>query len=100
MHIDLHAQILEQETRMGFAIATNTGVTSIQILSNATGDVEILALLNIKSSLTTIVNDVSISGSFTCSDFKPLGSGGILRNSMVQQLQKYLQQVQANFLKI
>ncbi len=62
----------------GIAIATNTGVTSIQILPNAAGDVEILALLNIKSSLTTIDNNVSISGSFTCSDFKPLGSGGIL----------------------
>ena len=62
----------------GIVIANNTGVTSIQILSNATGDVEILAPLNIKSSLTTIDNNVSISGSFTCSEFKPLGSGGIL----------------------
>ena len=44
----------------GTAIVTSTGITSMQILSNATGDVEILTPLKIKSSLTTIDNSILI----------------------------------------
>ena len=61
----------------GIAIATNTGVTSIQILSNATGDVEILTPLKIKRLQTTMDTGVLINGSLECGDIKPLGSGGL-----------------------
>ncbi len=50
----------------------------MQILGTGTRDVEILAPLNIKSSLTVIDNNLDINGTLTCSSIKPVGSGGIL----------------------
>jgi hypothetical protein len=51
---------------------------SMQILGTGTRDVEILAPLKIKSSLTLIDNAVTINGTLTCSNINPIGSGGIL----------------------